>query len=747
MKKTIILTLFLIFGLSILNSAVKAQVTLSWEQRYNGSGNGSDGMFDMFTDNAGNTFICGYAFRSETATNDIVVAKYNSSGALQWRSFYDGGIGGIDVALALAVDNSGNVFITGRSQETGTGFDIITIKYNSAGTSQWVRLIDGAGNSDDQGNDITIDAAGNPCIVGTAFSGPVDGSNIVVAKYNSNNGTNFFPIYEYNQGTDIGTVITTDASNNIYVSGTWGNQVAPSVIHSQITTFSLSQAGSLRWIKYFGTPFSFEMRGQDIEVDNSGNIVVTGYMQNGSPQYKAGVVKYNSGNGGEIWNAVFSNPGSSEDSPWRLAIDDSNHIYFTGYTIGANGRDMLTVKLTSSGALGWIKTYNYSPTNNWDEARDIVVKGRWVYVTGWVTGPVQKDFVVFKYDKYDGSQQWGNSYFGPVAGDDGAFRIGVDNSNNIYLSGNSWGGSSNFDWAVVRFDQPAPPAPNLITPANNSTNITLTPTFDWSDVSAVTDYQLQVSTSTAFVTNVINLGNLTSSMYSVPPGVLSASTQYFWRVTARTPNGYSPIAGPWSFTTIPVPPAAPILLSPTNGATGTSLTPLLDWQDVSGAATYTVQISTNSSFTSTVLNQTGVTASQFNVPGGTLQNNVLYYWRVSSVNPGGQSAWSAVWNFRPAMTGLSQVTGEIPKVFRLYENYPNPFNPVTKIKFDIASNSEVKLVVYDLLGKVVTTLVSGNLDAGTFETSFEGSNYSSGVYFYRLDAGSYTAIKKMLLTK
>jgi len=87
------------------------------------------------------------------------------------------------------------------------------------------------------------------------------------------------------------------------------------------------------------------------------------------------------------------------------------------------------------------------------------------------------------------------------------------------------------------------------------------------------------------------------------------------------------------------------------------------------------------------------------------------------------------------------------KVFRLYENYPNPFNPVTKIKFDIASNSEVKLVVYDLLGKVVTTLVSGNLDAGTFETSFEGSNYSSGVYFYRLDAGSYTAIKKMLLTK
>lgn len=101
----------------------------------------------------------------------------------------------------------------------------------------------------------------------------------------------------------------------------------------------------------------------------------------------------------------------------------------------------------------------------------------------------------------------------------------------------------------------------------------------------------------------------------------------------------------------------------------------------------------------------------------------------------------------PTLTGTGSNVSELPKEFKLYENYPNPFNPTTTIKYDIANNSYVKLVVYDLSGKEVETIVSSNLQAGRYEATWSGSNYASGVYFARIEAGSYKHIIKMLLIK
>jgi hypothetical protein len=101
----------------------------------------------------------------------------------------------------------------------------------------------------------------------------------------------------------------------------------------------------------------------------------------------------------------------------------------------------------------------------------------------------------------------------------------------------------------------------------------------------------------------------------------------------------------------------------------------------------------------------------------------------------------------PTLTGTGSNVSELPKEFKLYENYPNPFNPTTTIKYDIANNSFVKLVVYDLSGKEVETIVSSNLQAGRYEATWSGSNYASGVYFARIEAGSYKHIIKMLMIK
>jgi hypothetical protein len=90
----------------------------------------------------------------------------------------------------------------------------------------------------------------------------------------------------------------------------------------------------------------------------------------------------------------------------------------------------------------------------------------------------------------------------------------------------------------------------------------------------------------------------------------------------------------------------------------------------------------------------------------------------------------------------------LPKEFKLNQNYPNPFNPVTKIAFSIPKAGNITLKVFDVLGKEVANLVNNTfVKAGTYESEFNASNLSSGLYFYRLITDNFTDTKKMILTK
>ena len=99
------------------------------------------------------------------------------------------------------------------------------------------------------------------------------------------------------------------------------------------------------------------------------------------------------------------------------------------------------------------------------------------------------------------------------------------------------------------------------------------------------------------------------------------------------------------------------------------------------------------------------------------------------------------------LVGVDPISNAIPKVFSLEQNYPNPFNPTTVIKFGIPKSGLVKLVVYDLLGRTVETLVNEYKEAGSYKADFNATNLASGVYFYRLESGDFTSVKKMLLVK
>lgn len=97
--------------------------------------------------------------------------------------------------------------------------------------------------------------------------------------------------------------------------------------------------------------------------------------------------------------------------------------------------------------------------------------------------------------------------------------------------------------------------------------------------------------------------------------------------------------------------------------------------------------------------------------------------------------------------GVAPVSNEIPVLYNLLQNYPNPFNPSTNIRFDLPKSNNVKLVVYDAIGREISVLIDSRYEAGSYELDFDGSRLTSGVYFYKLTAGEFTQTKKMILSK
>jgi len=90
---------------------------------------------------------------------------------------------------------------------------------------------------------------------------------------------------------------------------------------------------------------------------------------------------------------------------------------------------------------------------------------------------------------------------------------------------------------------------------------------------------------------------------------------------------------------------------------------------------------------------------------------------------------------------------ETPTEFALYQNYPNPFNPSTRIKYQVASTEKVNLIVYDILGREIATLVNETKPVGNHEVEFDASKLPSGIFFYRLQSGDFTQTKKMMVIK
>jgi len=189
--------------------------------------------------------------------------------------------------------------------------------------------------------------------------------------------------------------------------------------------------------------------------------------------------------------------------------------------------------------------------------------------------------------------------------------------------------------------------------------------------------------------------------------------------------------------------SAPVLVSP-SGLTGNRI-PVFAWNSVPNATSYHVQISISASMSPVIAEWYVVDTSVISTD--TLFASTRYDWWVAAVNADGQGPYSRELAFWIGTLGVSLPSSEVPKVFALMQNYPNPFNPSTIISYQLPTSSFVSLKVLDVLGREIATLVNDRQNPGNHSVRFSASNLSSGVYYYRLQAGTYIETKKLTVIK
>jgi uncharacterized lipoprotein YddW (UPF0748 family) len=285
----------------------------------------------------------------------------------------------------------------------------------------------------------------------------------------------------------------------------------------------------------------------------------------------------------------------------------------------------------------------------------------------------------------------------------------------------------------------APATPVLASPAPGATT-TDSVVLAWLSPGVPSQYTVQVATDSLFRIGILVHDSTVADTFRVMRG-MQGHAAYYWRVRVAGAGGATPYTETRMFVTGF--PTVAQLSSPNHYQADVALTPSLRWHPVSDATSYGVQVSSMADFSAPAVDRSGITDTSTVV--GPLEPFTIYSWHVRASNDYGSGPWSAAFKFRTVQT--TEVGEERPTAYALSQNYPNPFNPRTVIEYEIPIAGRVLLKVYDVLGKEVASLVDDDMPAGRYTAAWTATTEASGVYFYRLIAGSYAATRRMLLLK
>ena len=351
-----------------------AQVGSGWIASLGGSG--TEYGHGVTHDSSGNVYIAGYTGSSGQGSNDILVAKYNSSGTIQWQRTL--GAGGNDKGVGVALDSSNNVYVAGLINNSSSGrYEGLIVKYNNSGAIQWQRML-GISNAHSFFNGVGIDSSDNVYVSGRT-NGAGQGSNdFLIAKYNSSGTIQWQRVLGSSaQEVDSENSIAVDGSGNVYIGG-YTN--ANGTGNSQMLLAKYNSSGTLQWQVYQGADRFKGIEG--IALDSSGNVYVVGESQENPSwsYYSLFVVKYNS-SGIFQWQRRLHDDSANTTQGRGITVDSSGNVYVGGYS--NTGAGAIIAKYNSSGTIQWQRYLTRSSTGV-AEAYDLSVDNSGnLYVTGY----------------------------------------------------------------------------------------------------------------------------------------------------------------------------------------------------------------------------------------------------------------------------------------------------------------------------------------------------------------------------
>jgi len=723
-----------------------------------------------------NGFDTTYADKREGAS-DVFVIKLDKMCNRRYSTF----IGGTDDDSGedIAVDSSGNVYLTGYTLSTNfppagsssfqrnkngaadprTGYDGFVAKLDSSGKILRYSTYLG-GSANDIVEDIAVDGAGNIYVTGSTLSpdfpteqaddDSLDVSATDTAKWrdafvtalNANGSALLYSTYLGGNGADFGKDIAVDKSGQVYVTGStessdlkttlnapYKGPRPPSGDSSDVFVAKYKKAGNALTLNFLTYLYgSLRDYSSGIAVDGAENIYVTGQtfsITNFMPEQISTATRLGTRGVADIFVTKLKNVnstygvdylallgGSGIDGPGGIALDEANNVYLVGTSaskdfpvmraIGdtVNGkRDVIVAKLDNTGRNLIYSTYLGGAADDFGFSIAVDVSQN-VYMCGRTDSTSLQNFPIkgnaFQ-TKHGGKEQdafmmklqpatqmsasAGNNQSKPVTSPLSPFEVLITDevgkpapnvpvtfsistvpngsslsktntqtdingkASTILTLGNKAGiyqvtaAAAGLIGSPITFTATATAnAPTLISPSNGAANQPTTITFSWNAETGATAYGLQVSTNSTFNTFIINDSSITSP--SKPSGSLSNNTTYYWRVWAKNAGERSTYSQTRNFSTFL---ATPALSFPADSAINQPTTLTLSWNSVAGATVYPLQISTDFPFRNKVVFDSTITGTSQQV--GPLAGNTTYYWRVQAKKgAGGAISYSATYS-------------------------------------------------------------------------------------------------------
>lgn len=318
-----------------------------WTYTHNGSAN-FDQLRSVAIDGNNNVLLVG-GLELGGANTDFVTVSVSPAGAQNWNQTYSNGANR-DFASAVTIDASNAVYVTGESYNGTNGLDYYTIKYNSAGTFQWGRRFDGVAQSD-RPFDIAVADDGSVYVVGASYRGLVEDDDILLLKMNGSGVVVWDRVFGGTDGSgDKARSVTTDPLNNIYVTGSLKNLGNGEDYF--VTRYRPN--GDFHWDYTYQSPTNGFDEAKGLRVNSNYELYVSGYSNLGGSSDDYFTVRLDT-LGNEIWTKRFDGPASNSDQMSAFQIDDFGNIFVTGSSSGTGTlRDYSTIKYCQLETIGSI---------------------------------------------------------------------------------------------------------------------------------------------------------------------------------------------------------------------------------------------------------------------------------------------------------------------------------------------------------------------------------------------------------